>query len=253
MATLVLVQTPDGNAQHGIGNLDDGEDDGEEPGNLAFSNHPVSAARHEDVEIPLPGVRLAGRLVIPEDATAVVAFVHGSGSSRHSPRNRFVAQVLHDAGIATLLFDLLTPDEERNRANVFDITLLATRLVEVTQWLRRRADVGELPLGYFGASTGAAAALLASTDPQAQPRAVVSRGGRPDLAGPALQRVTAPTLLIVGGADHQVLELNRAARRAMPGRCDLVVVPGATHLFEEPGTLEAAARLARDWFHDHLR
>jgi predicted phosphoribosyltransferase/dienelactone hydrolase len=208
--------------------------------------------RDEEVQVQAGPVWVAGHLTIPENPKGIVVFVHGSGSSRHSPRNRYVAEVLNDAGIATLLFDLLTPAEERNRANVFDIELLATRLVHVTDWLAAQPDTASLPVGYFGASTGAGAALLAATDPRMNVRAVVSRGGRPDLAGRSLVNVGAPTLLIVGGRDHMVLELNRRAQAVMPGRCDISVVPGATHLFEEPGTLEQAARLARDWFVDHL-
>ena len=197
-------------------------------------------------------VEVAGHLYVPEDARGVVVFAHGSGSSRHSPRNRNVAAVLNAAGLATLLFDLLTPREELDRANVFDIGLLARRLVDVTQWLATQPDTAGLPVGYFGASTGAAAALWAAADPEADIAAVVSRGGRPDLAGPRLAAVAAPTLLIVGGHDDVVLDLNRLAQAQL--RCEnrLAVVPGATHLFEEPGTLQMVAELARDWFADHL-
>jgi dienelactone hydrolase len=163
-----------------------------------------------------------------------------------------VAEVLNRAGLATLLFDLLTPAEERNRANVFDIELLARRLVDVTGWLARQPDTASLPVGYFGASTGAGAALMAAADPEVTVSAVVSRGGRPDLAGEALLKVQAPTLLIVGGNDDIVLELNRQAASVMSATCEVKVVPGATHLFEEPGTLEQVAVLARDWFLDHL-
>jgi putative phosphoribosyl transferase len=197
-------------------------------------------------------VTVAGHLTIPEHPTGIVVFAHGSGSSRHSPRNRYVAEVLNRAGLATLLFDLLTPAEERNRANVFDIEGLAGRLVDVTGWLARDPDTTSLPVGYFGASTGAGAALVAATDPSVKVGAVVSRGGRPDLAGRYLAEVTAPTLLIVGGRDEVVHELNRRAQAAIRGECELTVVPGATHLFEEPGTLEKVAELARDWFIDHL-
>ena len=182
----------------------------------------------------------------------VVLFVHGSGSSRHSPRNRYVAAVLNEAGLATLLFDLLTEHEELDRANVFDIELLAGRLLDVTDWLRLRRGFARVPIGYFGASTGAAAALRAAADPGNEVGAIVSRGGRPDLAGPLLGRVDAPTLLIVGSQDHTVLELNRQAADTMSGERELAVVPGATHLFEEPGTLRSAAGLARDWFRGHL-
>jgi putative phosphoribosyl transferase len=206
----------------------------------------------DDLEVPAGPVALAGRLTVPERAGGVVVFAHGSGSSRHSARNQFVAGVLNAAGFGTLLFDLLTPREELDRANVFDIELLAGRLLDVCAWLRGRPDTARLAIGCFGASTGAAAALWAAADPAAGIAAVVSRGGRPDLAGRRLELVQAPTLLIVGGADGAVLELNRAARAWLCGESELAVVPGATHLFEEPGTLLAAANLARDWFSHHL-
>jgi putative phosphoribosyl transferase len=208
--------------------------------------------RDEEVTVAAGPVHVGGHLTVPEQPTGVVVFAHGSGSSRHSPRNRYVADVLNQAGLATLLFDLLTPAEEHDRANVFDIELLADRLVGVTTWLHDQPEVAGLRVGYFGASTGAAAALWAAADPGAGIAAVVSRGGRPDLAGPRLHAVTAPTLLVVGGADHVVLGLNREAQAQL--RCEnrLTVVPGATHLFEEPGTLQAAAEAARDWFTDHL-
>ncbi|GAA3142264.1 phosphoribosyltransferase [Streptomyces echinatus] len=205
-----------------------------------------------EVTVTAGAVRLGGRLTLPDDATGVVVFAHGSGSSRHSPRNRFVAGGLHRAGLGTLLFDLLTDEEEADRANVFDIALLGGRLLDATRWLREEPDAEGLAVGYFGASTGAAAALWAAADPAARPAAVVSRGGRPDLAGPRLPAVTAPTLLVVGGADAPVIELNRDAQAQL--RCEnrLEVVPGATHLFEEPGTLERVTELARDWFTDHM-
>ncbi|WP_329184203.1 phosphoribosyltransferase family protein [Actinacidiphila glaucinigra] len=196
------------------------------------------------------GTRLAGTLTMPADARALVLFAHGTGSSRHSPRNRAVAAALNQAGLGTLLFDLLTSAEEADRANVFDIELLAGRLADVTEWAR-----GEnLPLAYFGASTGAAAALWAAADPRAAPyvSSVVSRGGRPDLAAPRLGAVRAPTLLIVGGRDTTVLELNRRAQEALGCPSLLHVVPGATHLFEEPGALDEVAHLARDWLAGHL-
>ncbi|MGR4878342.1 alpha/beta family hydrolase [Streptomyces sp. LARHCF249] len=201
-----------------------------------------------EVEVEGGGVRLAGDLALPPGAGAVVVFAHGSGSSRHSPRNRSVAAALREAGLGTLLFDLLTPAEEARRANVFDIETLARRLTDATHWLRSRES---LPIGYFGASTGAAAALWAAAD-DTEVGAVVSRGGRPDLAGARLAGVRAPTLLIVGGRDTMVLDLNRQAQAQL--RCEnrLDVVPGATHLFEEPGALEEAAGLARDWFTRHL-
>lgn len=202
---------------------------------------------------PIAGsARLAGTLTVPAGAQGIVIFAHGSGSSRQSPRNRRVARILTQAGLGTLLFDLLTPAEELHRANVFDIALLAGRLTEVTAWLRGQLPAEGATIGYFGASTGAAAALWAAAEPGADIAAVVSRGGRPDLAGPRLPAVTAPTLLIVGGLDTAVLDLNRRAEAYLRGDHDLAIVPGATHLFEEPGTLDAAAELARDWFVDHL-
>ena len=208
--------------------------------------------RDEEVEVAAGPVVVAGHLTIPQHPCGVVVFAHGSGSSRFSARNIYVADVLNSSGIATLLFDLLTPDEERNRANVFDIELLARRLVDVTGWLAGQPDTASLPVGYFGASTGAGAALVAATNPSVNVSAVVSRGGRPDLAGGSLRKVHAPTLLIVGGRDDVVLELNKQAQAAIRGTCELVKDPGATHLFEEPGTLERVAVLARDWFIDHF-
>ncbi|MER5462978.1 phosphoribosyltransferase [Streptomyces sp. NPDC002668] len=205
------------------------------------------------VEVDAGGVPLAGDLTLPDGAGAIVMFAHGSGSSRHSPRNRHVATTLNRAGLGTLLFDLLTPAEEADRANVFDIETLARRLADATRWLRNRES---FPIGYFGASTGAAAALRAAApaDASAGPGigAVVSRGGRPDLAGPRLGEVRAPTLLIVGGHDTLVLDLNRHAQTEL--RCEnrLEIVPGATHLFEEPGALDQVADLARSWFVRHL-
>jgi putative phosphoribosyl transferase len=202
---------------------------------------------------PVAGeIQLAGYLTVPDNAKGIVLFAHGSGSGRNSPRNRYVAGGLQEAGLGTLLFDLLTPVEELDRANVFDIGLLARRLTEVTGWLRAQPDAGHAAIGYFGASTGAAAALWAAAEPGANIAAVVSRGGRPDLAADRLPAVTAPVLLIVGEQDGVVLDLNRQAQAKL--RCEnrLDVVPGATHLFEEPGTLTAAAMLARDWFTSHL-
>jgi len=185
-------------------------------------------------------------------ARGLVLFAHGSGSGRFSPRNNFVAEQLRQAGLATLLFDLLTDAEARNRANVFDIDLLALRLQQATEFVVGYAATRGLPVGYFGASTGAAAALVAAAQLGERIGAVVSRGGRPDMAGAALPRVVSPTLLIVGGADTEVLALNQAARRRLRCTCDLMVVPGATHLFEEPGTLEQVVALAREWFLRHL-
>jgi putative phosphoribosyl transferase len=182
----------------------------------------------------------------------VVIFAHGSGSSRHSPRNQFVAEVLYRAGLGTLLLDLLTPTEELNRANVFDVELLASRLTAVTRWLSGRPDTASCRVGYFGASTGAGAALWAAADADAQIAAVVSRGGRPDLAGSRLAQVQAPTLLIVGSADEVVLALNRSAQAQLRCPSQLAVVERATHLFEEPGTLAEAAVLAGDWFARYL-
>lgn len=211
----------------------------------------TSVARDEGVEIPAPPVLLSGHLTVPDGAAGVVLFAHGSGSSRLSPRNRYVAGVLNQAGLGTLLFDLLTPAEERTRANVFDVELLAQRLAQATRWLHGQPGLEGVTVGYFGASTGAAAALWAAAG-QPDVAAVVSRGGRPDLAGPRLGAVQAPTLLIVGGLDGTVLELNRRAQAQLRGESRVAVVPGATHLFEEPGTLAAAAALARDWFSSHL-
>jgi putative phosphoribosyl transferase len=188
---------------------------------------------------------------VPDNAQGLVVFTHGSGSSRHSPRGRHVAAILNAAGLGTLLFDLLTPEEERHRSNVFDIGLLAGRLLDVTTELATMTDIPRR-LAYFGASTGAAAALYAAADPAVDVAAIVSRGGRPDLAGPKLAQVRAPTLLIVGGLDHAVIELNRAAQSDLRCENQLRIVPGATHLFEEPGTLDAAAHLASGWFTDHL-
>src|SRR5581483_10961082 len=199
------------------------------------------------VSIATETVTLDGELAIPDGAAGLVLFAHGSGSSRKSPRNRAVAARLHESRLATLLFDLLTPREERYDAVTgelrFDIALLAARLEGATDWLRRRLETAQLPLGYFGSSTGAAAALEAAARKHEVVRAVVSRGGRPDLAGDALTRVRAPTLLVVGGADAEVLELNRHALRRLLAPAQLVVVPGAAHLFEEPGALDEVARL----------
>jgi dienelactone hydrolase len=202
------------------------------------------------VKISIGQVVLEGNLVVPEGARGIVVFAHGSGSSRHSPRNRYVAQVLNNAGLATLLFDLLTTDEEmideRTMHLRFDIGFLAQRLVEVTKWLQQNPAVKSLNIGYFGASTGAAAALVAASEHPVG--AIVSRGGRPDLAGSSLPRVKAPTLLIVGGNDFPVIEMNKEAMEQLRSEKKLAIVLGATHLFEEPGTLEEVARLAADWF-----
>jgi putative phosphoribosyl transferase len=206
----------------------------------------------EPVVIPAGEVQLAGTLTLPRHPQGVVLFAHGSDSSRFSPRNQFVANALVEANVGSLLFDLLTEHEARIRSNVFDIPLLADRLRRATRWVASYPASADLRIGYFGASTGAAAALAAAADAELAIDAVVSRGGRPDLAGEALPRVRAPTLLIVGGNDTPVLELNRAALTRLGGVKQLTVVPGATHLFEEPGALEAVARLAAEWFTRHL-
>lgn len=208
------------------------------------------------VVVPAGGVALEGTLAVPAGAGGVVLFAHGSGSSRHSPRNRFVAAELRRARLATLLIDLLSGEEEALDARTaelrFDIGLLAGRLVAATDWLAAQASTGRLPVGYFGASTGAAGALVAAAQRQDLVGAIVSRGGRPDLAGEALGRVRAPTLLIVGGEDHAVIQLNRDALARLRAEKALEIVPGATHLFEERGALERVAELARDWLARHL-
>jgi dienelactone hydrolase len=198
------------------------------------------------VEIKTPSVSLQGVLSLSRSAKSVVVFAHGSGSGRFSPRNAHVARVLQDSGLGTLLFDLLTKEEDQFYGSRFNIDLLARRLAEATDWLRSQRETGGVQVAYFGASTGAAAALQASVGREIH--AIVSRGGRPDLAGNYLGRVEAPTLLIVGGRDTEVLNLNREAFDALNSEKKLVVVPGATHLFEEPGALEEVARLAADWF-----
>lgn len=208
------------------------------------------------VHIITSSVVLEGDLAVPEGARAVVLFAHGSGSSRHSKRNQHVAHVLQESQLATLLLDLLTAEEEALDIATgevrFDIGLLAARVVGATDWLLAQPETRDLRVGYFGASTGAAAALVAAVERAAAVGAVVSRGGRPDLAWPVLPRVRAPTLLVVGGRDSTVLELNRRAFEQLRAEKELVVIPGATHLFEEPGALEEVARLARDWFARHL-
>lgn len=208
------------------------------------------------VKIPAGSVVLEGALDVPDGRRGVVLFAHGSGSSRHSPRNRFVAGSLRDAGLATLLIDLLTVDEERTDAATgrlrFDIRLLAGRLVGITDWVEAHPETRGLPIGYFGASTGAAAALVAAAHRPAMVAAIVSRGGRPDLARPDLSAVRAPALFIVGERDLAVLDVTREAMRALPGMTHLAMIAGASHLFEEPGALEEVARLAREWFTRHL-
>lgn len=212
----------------------------------------VSEGWNGRVSIPIDGVTLDGRLVAPLGMQGLVVFAHGSGSSARSPRNTYVAARLNDAGLGTLLFDLLTPDEAEDRSNIFDVTLMAMRLAAVTRWLRTSGSLATCPLGYFGASTGAAAALWAASDPSLGIAAVVSRGGRPDLAAARLGAVAAPTRLIVGGSDDIVLGMNRTAAAMLQCPHDVVVVPGATHLFGEPGALDQVASLAAAWFRDHL-
>ena len=206
----------------------------------------------EDVVVPMGAVELEGNLTLPRGATGVVLFAHGSGSSRHSPRNRFVAQALNDGGLGTLLIDLLTTAEERVDAYTahlrFDIGMLAERLIGATDWLQQHPTTHALRIGYFGASTGAGAALMAAAQRPEAVGAVVSRGGRPDLVGPVLGQVRAPTLLIVGGDDVPVIGMNQEALAQLQCQKQLTIVPGASHLFEEPGTLEEVARLAREWF-----
>ena len=203
-------------------------------------------------EVTIGPLDLAGTLHLPASASALVVFAHGSGSSRFSPRNMAVANALNARGMATLLFDLLTPDEEENRANVFDIPLLAERLVDVVHWIDSQPELARLPLGLFGASTGAAAALVAAAHLGSRIGAVVSRGGRPDLADAALDDVTAPTLLIVGGLDYGVIELNEQAFARLTAPKSLEIVPSATHLFSEPGRLELVIEHAARWFQSHL-
>jgi dienelactone hydrolase len=209
-----------------------------------------------EVHITTGRAALSGNLTIPENSEALVLFAHGSGSSRHSPRNQFVARTLNHAGLGTLLFDLLTPEEEaldiHTREHRFNIDLLAERLVRATKWIRQQDEARDLHIGYFGSSTGGAAALVAAAELPHDVGAVVSRGGRPDLAGDALPKVQVPTLLIVGGNDDIVIELNEMARDQMRCEVKLEIIPGATHLFEEPGALEQVAKMASDWFSLHL-
>jgi putative phosphoribosyl transferase len=213
--------------------------------------NPQPSARHREIRVPPD--EIVGDLAVPTEPAGLVLFAHGSGSSRFSSRNRQVAQALQEQSMATLLLDLLRPEEADDRARVFDIGLLATRLHAATRWAQADAELRELPLGYFGASTGAAAALVAAAELPDAVVAVVSRGGRPDLARERLGRVQAPTLLIVGARDQVVLDLNRQALEQLTSRTELVVVPGATHLFEEPGALEHVARLAGEWFDGQFR
>jgi putative phosphoribosyl transferase len=213
------------------------------------AGHPLSTSQ---IEIDAADRRPEGDWTIPADAAGLVVFAHGSGSSRLSPRNRQVAEALNARGLATLLFDLLSDEEAADRRNVFDVELLARRLDAAKEWVRRQPALEGLRIGYFGASTGAAAALIAAADHPEGVEAVVSRGGRPDLAAERLPVVRAPTLLIVGGADVEVLRLNQLALERLRAPAELAVVPAATHLFEEPGALEAVAKLSADWFTQHL-
>ena len=217
-----------------------------------------SRIEHLAVTVPAGNAELAADIFLPDQTSGLVVFAHGSGSSRYSPRNRFVADEINEGGLGTVLIDLLTEEEEaidRETSELrFDIPLLGERLVAITDWIVRQRRFADLRLGYFGASTGAAAALLGAAERPTIIGAVVSRGGRPDLAGPALPNVLAPTLFIVGGEDHVVLQLNREAMAQLPAqtKSKLEIIPGATHLFEEPGTLDQVARLARTWFRAHL-
>jgi dienelactone hydrolase len=209
-----------------------------------------------EVQIPAGRAVLSGNLTIPENTKALVLFAHGSGSSRHSPRNQFVARILNRASLGTLLFDLLTPEEEAldiyTREHRFNIDLLAKRLIHTTKWARQQQETRDLHIGYFGSSTGGAAALVAAAELSQDVGAVVSRGGRPELAGDSLPKVQSPTLLIVGGNDDVVIELNEMARDQTRCEVKLEIIPGATHLFEEPGALEKVAKLASDWFSLYL-
>lgn len=210
----------------------------------------------EELEIPFGALTLRGDLLVPEEATGLVIFAHGSGSGRLSPRNQFVAEVIRRRRIGTLLFDLLTEDEEaidiHTRHLRFDIDLLAQRLVAVTNWIGEQQDTENLPIGYFGASTGAGAALVAAAEIGSNIKAIVSRGGRPDLAGDALERVESPVLLVIGGNDEPVIAMNEEAYSNLHSPKEIKIVPGASHLFEEAGTLESAAQLATDWFERYL-
>jgi putative phosphoribosyl transferase len=222
----------------------------------AMGRH-AAVIHEEEVMVPFGDLTLAGNLALPHEASGIVLFAHGSGSGRHSPRNRFVASHLQESGLATLLFDLLTEEEESIEQYTghlrFDIGLLADRLVGATDWVARQPEMSELPVGYFGASTGGGAALVAAANRQERVKAVVSRGGRPDLARDSLPLVTAPTLLIVGGDDDVVIELNQSALRRLGSRTkELKIIPGASHLFEEPGKLEEVAHLAAEWFGKYL-
>ncbi|MEW6067782.1 MAG: alpha/beta hydrolase [Nitrospirota bacterium] len=206
----------------------------------------------ELIHIPTDSAILEGILDLPREAQALVIFAHGSGSSRHSKRNKYVAQVIREAGLGTLLFDLLTKEEDAIYENRFDIPLLSERLLAATLWIKEQPKTRKLNIGYFGASTGAAAALLAAVAPSSEVNAIVSRGGRPDLAEQALQYINAPTLLIVGGNDYGVIQLNQQAYKLIKAEKELQIIRGASHLFEEPGKLEQVARLSSEWFKRHL-
>jgi len=245
-------QVPDEVVVRLLAEAEAGSEAGSGAGSEAGSGSGLPGASSAELSFALDGEAISGELTLPDDARGLVLFAHGSGSSRHSPRNRAVAAQLNQAGLATLLFDLLTEREAADRARVFDISLLAERLAAVSRWTRTEPELGPLGLGYFGASTGAAAALVAAAEMADDVRAVVSRGGRPDLAGERLEAVRAPTLLIVGSLDTEVLALNREASRRLGGPSEVSVVPGAGHLFEEPGTLDAVSGLAADWFARHL-
>lgn len=213
----------------------------------------MSQAFDQIVHIPADNIHIEGMLELPNNAQGIVLFAHGSGSSRHSPRNNYVARILHSGGMGTLLMDLLTPEEDMDDETRFDIPLLTRRLLASTDWLQTQHRLNQLPIGYFGASTGAAAALQAAAAPGNKISAVVSRGGRPDMAGAdALSRVNAPTLLLIGGLDDIVIELNQEAFSHMHCTKHISIIPGASHLFEEPGTLEKVAKLASDWFKHYL-
>ncbi len=204
------------------------------------------------IHIPIDSIKLEGMLAVPDGAKGMVIFAHGAGSSRLSPRNNFVAEEIRKTGLGTLLFDLLTEEEDEIYENRFDIPLLADRLKIVTDWIKKQPEAKSLNIGYFGASTGAAAAIIGAADIGPEIKAVVSRGGRPDLAGKALTKIQSPTLLIVGGNDGVVIGLNEEAHSQMKCKKKMNIIPGATHLFEEPGTLEEAAHQAADWFKEYL-
>jgi putative phosphoribosyl transferase len=261
---LICVETPDG--FHGVGqwyaDFSQTTDDevqeclqrlwADEHSIDSDKGKPMYACDEDDVEISIESIVIRGHLVVPEHARGIIVFAHGSGSSRHSPRNRFVAGIFHSAQLGTLLIDLLTAEEQGVRSKVFDVELLGDRLIAATRWLRHRPEAAAKPLGYFGASTGAAAAFWAAGDAYNNVDAIVTRGGRPDLTGPRLAAVTAPTLLVVGGNDKVALQHNTEAQEHLHCANELAVVPQASHLFEEDGALLEVAELARDWFLEHV-